>query len=474
MWQNLAPELVFGIFHHFLPGLKLSVTEPVQFPWYLGHICSQWRDVFISYPAFWNNFVIHFKRECCRSGEPRAMDVDANHALAILNACLPRSGNCPFSFKLVLYSCELCYNSDQNLKSRCGLQILELLVGQSTQWHDADIELHESGLPVLYIAKDKFPRLHSMRVVLWLPAAGIMGDPSPTYADLFENTPQLRCLHLCEFTSWRVDWSCLTVVHLWCPHRLAMHLDQLSGISRLEELNIYGRSWFLVLPVATPLTFPYLKILRIDSEHIRLLFHAPMLQELCIIKKLTYVAPSQTNGSFSDIISIYLPFLLHLTKLILCTENTGDVKALLQYMPPVPDLCLYHCASDYARLASGHPTEYCLYTCTGSILRLLSESPKARSLKSLTVGLLQNDKYYLADIIVTWMKRKSLPVGGVHRFDKLEHLSLVFDAWDDTHFFDVLEQMLGADGIPTSVRKINNEDDSIILDFLQWRESVNM
>ena len=448
--------------------MKLSVTEPAQFPWYLGH-CSPWRDVFLSYPGFWRNFAICLEPERYLSGEPCAIsDVDTDRALAILIACLPRTGNCPFSFELVLYSYDLCHSSDQNSKSRCGLQILELLVGQSTRWHDAYIELHGSGLPVLYMVKDKLPMLRSLRVAMWFPDehGGSMDDPSPTHADLFENTPQLRCLHLCEITSWRVDWSCLTVVHLWYPDTLEMHLGRLSRISRLEELNIYGRFRDLVLPGTASLTLPYLKILRIGCECIPLLFRTPILQELSIIRRI-YITPSETNGSFSDIISIYLPFLPHLTKLTLCTDNTRDVEALLQYMPTVSDLCLYFCASNYARLVSGRPAEYCLYTCTGSILRLLSECPKARCLKSLTVGLLQNDKYYLADII-TWMKRKSLPV-GVHRFDKLEHLSLVFDAWADTNFFDVLEEILRADGIPTSIRKINNEDDSIILDFFECR-----
>ena len=158
MWQILAPELVFGILRHFLPagGLKLSVIEPALFPWYLGQICSSWREVFISYPEFWNNLVIHLqshrdKNFCTTIG----VDANFNRALAILNTCLPRSRNCPLSFQFILYSDELCYGPE-NSKSRCSLQILELLVGESTRWRDAHIELHESGLPV-YMVEDKLP-----------------------------------------------------------------------------------------------------------------------------------------------------------------------------------------------------------------------------------------------------------------------------------------------------------------------------
>jgi hypothetical protein len=154
MWQNLAPELVFGILRHFIPfrGLKLSVTKPELFPWYLGQICSSWREVFISYPAFWNYFIIQLEFESVSF-------TDLDRALAILHACLPRSRNSPFSFQLVLYPYKLYYRMR-------GEQILELLVGQSTRWHDAHIDLYELELPVLYTVKDKLPMLHSMRVNL--------------------------------------------------------------------------------------------------------------------------------------------------------------------------------------------------------------------------------------------------------------------------------------------------------------------
>jgi hypothetical protein len=463
MWQNLTPELVFGIFGHFLPGLKLSVTEPAQFPWYLGHICSRWRDVFISYPAFWSNFIIYLELDYDIYGEPRTIhEPDVTRALAILNVCLPRGGNGPFSFKLVLYSYDLRYGSDQSSKSRCGLQVLELLVGQSNRWHDAHIELCESGLPILYMVKDRLPILRSVRVNIWSCGAASMRTPSSNYIDLFEDASQLKCLHAGVFT-WRVDWSALTVVHLRYPYRVSMHLEALSRCSRLEELNIYGRFRMHLDPI--PVALPFLKILRTGSERALQLFQMPMLQELCIKRITDLRRPDGT--SFADTISSCLPSLLHLTKLTLCTNRTGDVELILQYMPAVSDLCLYIC--EPIIVTSEHRTEKCLRVSGTGFLKLLTESPKSQYLKTLTVGLLRCDENYLADI-TTWIKRKSLP-DDVHRFDELEHLSLVFDAWDYTHFFGVVRQHLEAEGIQNSIRKINNEDDNIVFDFFtNWDE----
>ena len=90
MWLILAPDLVFEIFRHFLPGLTLSVIEPKLFPWYVGQICGSWRSVFISHTGSWSNLIV----------EADFYDVQcAKHALQILKLCLLHN-NQPLSFKL--------------------------------------------------------------------------------------------------------------------------------------------------------------------------------------------------------------------------------------------------------------------------------------------------------------------------------------------------------------------------------------
>lgn len=469
MWEDLAPELVLGIFRHFLSGLKLSVTEPALFPWYLGQICSSWREIFISYPAFWSNFIIHLESQVelqydfveahCTTMH---VEVDAHRALAILNTtCLPRSGNFPFSFKLVVYSSRM-------LKKRGGLQILELLVRQCTRWHDAHIELHESGLPVLYRVKGKLPVLRSMWVNLWVLydtphiVKNILAGPPPsTYADLFVNTPQLRCLHVC-YHPWTIDLSALTVIHLRYPYyQMSLLQDNHSRFSCLEELNIYGRFKLSLDLDTVPVTLPSIKILRTVFGKALELIRTPMLQELCLTKITELYEPDAPD--FHDTLSTCLPSLPHLTKLTLCTNTPGDVEILLQCMPVVSDLCLYACEPNYSGLRIGDPPEHCLRVCKSDLLEPLTECPKARYLKTLTVGLLDCDENRLANI-TTWMRRKSLQ-DGVHCFDELEHLSLVFGALPDVHSFGVVKQHLKAEGIQNSIRKLNNEDDSILFDF---------
>ena len=243
-----------------------------------------------------------------------------------------------------------------------------------------------------------------MRINLWSPKRpyhlASIGPPPPTYLHLFENTPQLRHLHLCKF-AWNIDWSALTVIHLRNPYGLSLPLGHLSRVSRLEELNIYG--YFGILPDTTPVTLPFLKILRTADEMAQGLFRTPMLQELCIKNIISAVEPEGT--SFRDTISICLPSLLHLTKLTLCTNRTDDVENLLRCMPAVSDLCLYVGEPEYNSLVMGFTTEYCMRVWSTHTLELLTECPKVRCLKTLTVGLLRCNENCLSDI-TTWIRRK--------------------------------------------------------------------
>ena len=44
--QVMPPDIVCEIFVYF--GTCLNANNPENFPWYLGHICSQWRTALLS------------------------------------------------------------------------------------------------------------------------------------------------------------------------------------------------------------------------------------------------------------------------------------------------------------------------------------------------------------------------------------------------------------------------------------------
>jgi hypothetical protein len=421
MWQALAPELVFEIFRHFLPGLTLSVTEPKLFPWYLGQICGSWRSVFISHARFWSNLIV----------EADFYDVRcAKHALQILELCLARSNDQPLSFKLtyVLFkaSDDRSRRARKTLSKRC-LPMLNLLMGESTRWRDVYITMGEPELPILYKIHHKLPMLRSVQILL-SDVDGVVTRPPPIYEDLFENAPQWRRLYIHRDPSWKADWSALTVIYLRCPSSVAEHLDILSRVSRLEELAIRGEFMMTILPNAIPpITLPFLKILRTDSEDVLFLFRTPVLQELWI--------GFGSGFGRSDAI-LCLPTLLHLTKLTLIATMTSDVEIILQHMPALPDLTLYLYETD--------------------CLKLLSECPKLRCLKTLTVCVLSGDEDRWANI-TTWMKRKSLP-RSVRYFEGLECLSLKLSEMPGHSHIPVVKKHLEAEGIRNSIQLIRDLD----------------
>ena len=266
MWQSLAPELVFEIFRHFLPGLTLSVTEPKLFPWYLGQICGSWRSIFVSHAGFWSNLIV----------EADFYNVQrAKRALQILKLCLLRSNDQPLSFKLTYVLFKASDDRSRRARKTLSKRCLNLLIGESTRRRDAYITIGEPELPILYKIHHRLPMLRSVQIQL-SDVDGVVTLPPPIYEDLFENAPQLRRLCIDKDPSWKVDRSGLTVIPSWSPSSVLDHLDILSRVSCLEELTIRGEFTTTILPnTVPPITLPFLKILRTDSEDVLFLFRTP-------------------------------------------------------------------------------------------------------------------------------------------------------------------------------------------------------
>ena len=437
MWQTLAPELVLEIFQHFFPGLTLSVTEPALFPWYLGHICSTWRNVLISSPHFLNSLTINLGEK--GKGVCQRRYARFKRTLAIVRFCMQSSNDHAISFRLALRWPELCYNLKRTSQSRFCRLILQSIVGQSARWRDAYITLHASEMPILYAAKDQLQMLRSIKLELMDSCDSCAWDlciarPSPPFSDLLANTPQLARVYVGHYLDWEIDWSSIRAIHLKCPPSPDAFLELLQHVDCLEELAIYGPSSSRAPPHRRgPLiTLPFLKILRIGDADFLPLLETQMLDELSVRNDIH----SLDSSTFNAAVSSFLPSLHRLRKLSLFSNDAYDAEVLFQHMPDIQDLFLY------------------VYE--ASWLNQLATCPRVHRLKTLTLGLPCTASNMTA--LTACMEPKPGP-SLIDSFTELGHFSLELYNPIDTRFCtpvaESLERSFKELGVPCAIQSVN-------------------
>ncbi|KAM6499450.1 hypothetical protein JOM56_004958, partial [Amanita muscaria] len=265
-WQTLPPELIFQILSKFLPGLTLHVTTgPRIFPWYLGHICSSWRAVFMS-PQFWSSLVVNI-------WEAHLTNVE--RALLLIEMAIQRSKNHPLTFQF-----KIDKDNESDL-SDCH-KLLEALMAQSTRWLNIYLDLPSSMTSLLYAVKTRLPILRTFRLI-------ITRDDTPNdenalqFGDLFEDAPQVRHASIIEYSlaAWKLNWSSITTLHLHFQRRVQSEslVNFLQGLEHLEELYLDGGGCDSFAP---RVALPFLRCLGIAAMENLALFEAPALEELYI------------------------------------------------------------------------------------------------------------------------------------------------------------------------------------------------
>ena len=442
MWHSLAPELVLEIFEHFIPGLTLSVTEPAEFPWYLGHICSTWRRVLIASPHFLNSLTIDLG-EKGKGVRYRRHSARFKRTLAIVRFCMRSSNDHPISFRLALCWPELCYNLKRTSQSRFCRLILQSLVEQSARWRDAYITLHVSELPILYAAKDQLHILRSIKLELMECCDSCAWDlciarPSPSFSDLLANAPQLARVYFGHYLDWEIGWSSIRAIHLKCPPSPDALLELLQHVDCLEELAIYESHSTRVLPPqphrrAPLITLPFLKVLRVGDADFLPLLETQMLDELSV-RNDTHSLDSST---FNSAVSSFLPSLRRLRKLSLFSNDAYDAEVVFQHMPDIQDLSLY------------------LYE--ASCLKQLATCPRVHRLKSLTLGLPCTVSNMTA--LTACMEPKPRGPSLIDSFAELGHFSLELynpvDARFCTPVAESLERSFRELGVPCAIQSVN-------------------
>ncbi|KAK2467295.1 hypothetical protein APHAL10511_000844 [Amanita phalloides] len=201
--QEIPNEITREIFSY--ASLPLRVNRAGEFPWYLGHVCPAWRDVFLSMQLhFWSEIQIEWP-DLFRHGN---LSKYTERIIDILNFFLRCGQQSPFSFRL--------YNARFHLEEEAPFdQVLSILAQESKRWQRALLRLWPSHVPALYRVKDSLPRLEYLDLVVWNPHSN--GNESALlepYLDLFETAPLLTQVKLEGSVWWEFDWSTLVSLQM--------------------------------------------------------------------------------------------------------------------------------------------------------------------------------------------------------------------------------------------------------------------
>ena len=115
--------------------------QAAEFPWYLGHICSPWRAVFLSMrQEFWGKFMLY-------PPTSRSLKFKARRCAALVKLFIECARGQPFSFDI-----------HQDTQSRI---ILKKFMKESSCWLDASFSIAKSEISSLLKIKNRLPHLRS-------------------------------------------------------------------------------------------------------------------------------------------------------------------------------------------------------------------------------------------------------------------------------------------------------------------------
>ena len=261
-WATLYPELIYEILTYCLSGVTLSTCAPWSFPWYLGHICQSWRSVFISSPRFWDHFSF---------GSHRLEKTNLlQRALALVELCIERTKEHPFSFKFM---------DAPHAEVSFSFQILETLVAHADRWRAACLRGHEDYInESLTKAKGRLGQLNSLQIShFWRSSSSNDANPR-TPSDVFQDAPNLTRVWARDY--YQLPWSTLVVLHVDEPHSASRFFENLDKMTCLEELVISGFHVHHNVANTSPIELPSLQKLSVNNFPPGLHIKTPALERL--------------------------------------------------------------------------------------------------------------------------------------------------------------------------------------------------
>ena len=266
--QNLPADIIQEMFSYFSTSLRLNVNK--EFPWFLGHVCSRWRALFLAMTTkFWQSISIDYRNRW--PSDPRQI----NCILEITRFFVTRNQEEMISFNYLLSKDDRAHG----LQSVADLRrVLEVLVEESTRWESVSIETASLDLPTLQRVKNRLPSLRSLR--LSIPA-----NLSSISSEIFENTPSLQQVALVGHFHWKLNWSSLTTLELSQAHFGRNELSILSQVLNVETLTIQHLAASPVTggnaPIPQTIRLPRLKRFSLQGRaQFLAILEAPMLDEL--------------------------------------------------------------------------------------------------------------------------------------------------------------------------------------------------
>lgn len=276
--QSIPPEIIREIFKHFSTPLTLYMLSNPRvpiFPWYLGHICSLWRAVFMSmYDEFWCKYKLHLA--------PIPNPSRSRSIIAQTTQFLERTTGRPFSFQI----------DGQDIYDEPSAQIFRLLAAESSHWQEASFTISETKIPILSGVRNRVQCLRSLELALvpaitWRPAPPAAQVLPAGCEDLFESAPLLTRIMLSSLSTWRFNWHIVTSFHL------TNHVDVVNNEHLFRRLPYMTNLEELAIDVTLPRTLiqsledalivlPRLRLLRVAQLDILPHLSTPSLEQLCL------------------------------------------------------------------------------------------------------------------------------------------------------------------------------------------------
>ncbi|KAK0237051.1 hypothetical protein EDD85DRAFT_835925 [Armillaria nabsnona] len=170
-WEN-------GPFSHQVPGMHVSgfnVFTIQEGPWYLGQVCSSWRNVIETLcPELWSTMTVKIPFSYPKA--PLIAD-----AVEILGIVLERSRNHPLNFY---------FDGTEVGEAQAMKRCFDVMVSHSKRWRAVEMVLPPALLPQLSLIRGKIDWLRDV----YIDCSHAVGQPGAIHA--FEIAPKLETLYI--------------------------------------------------------------------------------------------------------------------------------------------------------------------------------------------------------------------------------------------------------------------------------------
>ncbi|KAK2464801.1 hypothetical protein APHAL10511_003219 [Amanita phalloides] len=309
--MGLPTEMVEYIFGFF--SKTFAACYPESFPWFLGHICSRWRSIFLSMiKHFWRKISIFY---------PTPWDYDHDYG-DVVRFFLQRKPEAPFSFHFTLSDTVTNYSQGAS----DIFNILEMMTDESMRW---DSLLFDALLPedllLLARAKNRIKNRIPLLRTVQLHTNRSAGEP---LNDMFQTAPSLNAIEVYHLLGWQFNWSNLTDVVV--RYMRDGDLTALSQMTKLERLSMNGNycddtpSDVIVLPRLTSL---------VCGPTWLPLLNAPALETLSVY--------DIDRNSFDVVLSFIQRSSCDISHFGIHTTQSGTVLEIIRHTPNLISLNLH-------------------------------------------------------------------------------------------------------------------------------------